>query len=186
MLHRANKLKKKTSKKKSPPPPKKPTQTKTPKDCCTGLGRIWVNLAHWQKLLGLSLGMIRSVIRLSTRPRRNRTKPFSHQATFGHGVYHKNRKQLEYPPRLNKDFLIDSCMFWLDLLFFSKEYLIIFAVRAPRLEVHGHIAYTNLTVCRDDCQYSMALGESLTHRLGFQSHQCGDGFCICVGELGTL
>lgn len=130
--------------------------------------------------------MISSVIRLSIRPRRNETKPFSHQPTFGHGVYHKNRKKLEHPPRLNKDFLIDSCMFWLDLLFFSKKYLIIFAVRAPRLEVHGHITYTNLTVCGDDCRYSMALVESLTHRLGFQSAQCGDGFCICVGELGTL
>lgn len=37
------------------------------------------------------------------------------------------------------------------------------------MEVRGHIAYTNLAVCRDDCQYSMALGESLTYTLGFQS-----------------
>lgn len=57
---------------------------------------------------------------------------------------------------------------------------------SERLEVHGHITYTNLTVCGYDCRYSMALVESLTHRLGFQSDQCSDGFCICKGELRTL
>lgn len=98
------------------------------------IGGIWVSLAHCRKLPGICLGMISSEVRLFPRPRRNQTKPFPHPVTFGHGLYHKNREQPGHPPRLNNDLLIaSSCVFWLDLWFFSKKYLINFAVRAPRM-----------------------------------------------------